>query len=218
MKLIKGARKCGRPTQHVAAALTAHILDTAQDLFLKLGFGATSLNQIAAKASMTKRTLYVKVGDKAAIFSAVMRRLADQKYRTLTDIGPIVSTKERITHFCRELLALALEPEVLQIQHLMIAEAPRFPLLAKWMAHQMTYGAHQRLTKVLRDEVRRGRLAVDNPHLVAQLLLTMVIVAPQRTALYGLKPWSPARCSSWVQEAVKLFLQGCQIPASRIPS
>ena len=41
-------------------------------VFSARGFDATSLDEVAAHAEVTKRTLYVDVGDKAALFTAAI--------------------------------------------------------------------------------------------------------------------------------------------------
>lgn len=51
------------------------ILDAAQELILKHGLRATSMEAIAARAGIAKPTLYVYFPDKAAVFSALLDRL-----------------------------------------------------------------------------------------------------------------------------------------------
>jgi AcrR family transcriptional regulator len=207
----------GRPTRHAAAALAERILDAAQELFLSQGFEATSLNQIAAAAAATKRTLYVKIGDKAELFAHVVRRLLDQRREKLNATALAGSPAERLVRFGENLLDVALDPDVLRLYRLMVAEAPRFPALASLMEEQMTHGAHASLAELLRNETGRGRIALDDPETAAELLLTMIISSPQRAALFGLGSWDAARRSHWIAAAVSMFLQGCQPLAGRPP-
>jgi AcrR family transcriptional regulator len=203
-------RHAGRPTRNAAAALPARILDAAQELFLSQGFEATSLNQIAAGAAATKRTLYVKIGDKAELFAHVVRRLLDQRRQKLNDTAATGSSAERLIRFGENLLDVALDPDVLRLYRVMVAEAPRFPALASLMEEQITHGAHANLTELLRTETGKDRITPDDPETAAELLLTMIISSPQRAALFGLEPWDKARRSHWVRAAVGLFLQGRQ--------
>jgi TetR/AcrR family transcriptional repressor of mexJK operon len=188
--------------------LPDRILDAAQALFLAQGFEATSLNQIAVAAGATKRTLYVKVGDKSEIFAAAVRRMLDQRRERLDDPGAGGSVAERLVRFCDSLLVVALDPDVLRLCRILVAEAPRFPALASLMEEQMTHGALLRLADLLRDEAARGRLAMDDPRLAAELLLTMTIGSAQRAVLFGLDPWDASHCHAWVRTAVRLFLEG----------
>lgn len=214
---MKRPRHAGRPTRNAAAALPARILDAAQELFLSQGFEATSLNQIAAGAAATKRTLYVKIGDKADLFAHVVRRLLDQRRERLNDTSANGSPADRLVRFGESLLDVALDPDVLRLYRLMVAEAPRFPALASLMEEQLAHGAHATLADLLRNETARGRIALDDPETAAELLLTMLISSPQRAALFGLGSWHAARRSRWVRAAVSLFLLGCQPhPATEI--
>jgi AcrR family transcriptional regulator len=207
---VSRPRPAGRPTRNAAAALPARILDAAQELFLSQGFEATSLNQIAAGAAATKRTLYVKIGDKAELFAHVVRRLLDQRRERLNDSATTGSPAERLVRFGENLLDVALDPDVLRLYRLMVAEAPRFPALASLMEEQITHGAHASLAELLRNETGRGRITLDDLEAAAELLLTMIIASPQRAALFGLEPWDRARRSQWVTAAVSRFLLGCQ--------
>jgi TetR/AcrR family transcriptional regulator, mexJK operon transcriptional repressor len=203
-----GPRNSGRPTRDEAAALPARILDAAQELFLAQGFEATTLDQIAAGAGATKRTLYVKIGDKAELFAHVVRRMLDLRRERLNDTLPTGSPAERLVRFGENLLAIALDRDVLRLYRLLVAEAPRFPALANLMEEQMTHGSRARLADLLRDEKRRGRLTLADPQLAAELLLTMIVWAPQRAILFGAEPWNQTRCARWVRAAVRLFLEG----------
>lgn len=205
-----GSRNSGRPTRRDAAALPARILDAAQELFLAQGFEATTLDQIAAGAGATKRTLYVKIGDKAELFAHVVRRMLDLRRETLNDAAATGSTAERLVRFGENLLAIGLDPDVLRLYRLVVAEAPRFPALASLMEEQMTHGARAHLATLLRDENRRGRLSLRNPDQAAELLLTMIISSAQREVLFGMEPWDSPRCARWVRAAVRVFLDGCR--------
>src|SRR5947209_19814422 len=51
-------RRGGRPSREQAALLGERILDTATELFLAEGYGATSIEAIAQRAGISKRTFY----------------------------------------------------------------------------------------------------------------------------------------------------------------
>jgi AcrR family transcriptional regulator len=207
-----GARNAGRPTRHAAAALPDRILDAAQELFLTHGFEATSLNQIAARAGATKRTLYVKVGDKAELFAAVVRRMLNDRRQRLNHSGSAGGTRERLTQFGEDLLTIGLDPDVLRLYRLIVAEAPRFPALANLMEEQLTHGARRHVADLLRDEVVRGRLHLADLETAAELFVVMVLGSPQQAVLFGLKPWGRARQAAWVAAAVALFMDGSGRP------
>src|SRR5689334_11940271 len=54
-----------------AAATRAAVLDAARELFLEQGYGATTIDQIAARAGVSKPTVFTAVGNKQTVLSAV---------------------------------------------------------------------------------------------------------------------------------------------------
>lgn len=55
----------------------AAILDAAEILFVEEGYDAVSVEEIAAHAQVSKRTVYDHFGDKEEIFSRVLERVSD---------------------------------------------------------------------------------------------------------------------------------------------
>src|SRR5271157_5680242 len=68
-------RRGGRPSREEAALLGERILDVATELFLAEGYGATSIEAVAQRARISKRTFYHRFSDKAALFGAVVQRI-----------------------------------------------------------------------------------------------------------------------------------------------
>jgi AcrR family transcriptional regulator len=54
-----------------AAATRRAVLDAARELFIAQGYGATTLDQIAARAGVSKPTVFSAVGNKQTVLSAV---------------------------------------------------------------------------------------------------------------------------------------------------
>ncbi|MET0427351.1 MAG: helix-turn-helix domain-containing protein, partial [Microvirga sp.] len=52
--------------------LREHILWTAKDVFLELGFERTSMDEVAGRAATSKRTLYAHFESKEKLFLAVI--------------------------------------------------------------------------------------------------------------------------------------------------
>src|SRR5260370_30727492 len=65
----------GRPSRLESAQLSDRILDVATALFLGEGYGATSIEAVARRARISKRTFYHRFRGKEALFETVLRRL-----------------------------------------------------------------------------------------------------------------------------------------------
>jgi AcrR family transcriptional regulator len=71
-------RRGGRPSRAAAALLGERILDAATELFLAEGYDGTSIEAVAQRARISKRTFYHRFPDKAALFGAVVHRIVEQ--------------------------------------------------------------------------------------------------------------------------------------------
>src|ERR1700690_2682765 len=78
VKRAKTARRSGRPSRAEALLLRERILKVATELFLEEGYGSTSIESVAARAGISKRTFYDRFEDKAALFAAVVHRIIDE--------------------------------------------------------------------------------------------------------------------------------------------
>src|SRR5438067_6045932 len=73
MSVTRLTRGPGRPTLS-----NEELLDKALDIFLEKGFERTSIDAITAAAGMAKRTVYLRYGDKTALFKAALERAIDE--------------------------------------------------------------------------------------------------------------------------------------------
>jgi TetR/AcrR family transcriptional regulator, mexJK operon transcriptional repressor len=205
-------RRGGRPSREDAARLGERILDVATELFLAEGYGATSIEAIARRARISKRTFYHRFPDKAALFGAIIHRIID-RLRPPRDV-PLYeggSLEEILRRLARLMLRAALAPTALSLSRLMIAEAPRFPELAAIAAREGSRDeAVRQIAAMLERESRTGHLAIDRPQFAAEQFLEAVIGAPRRRALGLGRPMTAAELDAWADDCVNLFLNGCR--------
>ncbi len=205
------ARLGGRPSRLRAEQIRDQILDVAADLLLTHGYGATSIEAIAKRAGISKRTFYHRFRDKAEVFDAVVRRLVERlrptksarllKGRTLEDV---------LQQLADAILHASLIPEALALYRVIVAEATRFPELAAVMNAQGTrQEAIELIAELLEREARAGNLTVDNARFAAEQFLQMVVSGPQRRALGLGTPMTAPELDAWARDTVTLFLKGC---------
>lgn len=72
MGTVKGERRYSSPLRAQQAAATRRaVLAAARELFVEQGYGATTVDQIAARAGVSKPTVFTAVGNKQTVLSAV---------------------------------------------------------------------------------------------------------------------------------------------------
>jgi TetR/AcrR family transcriptional repressor of mexJK operon len=201
-------KRAGRPTREIAAQLSDQILVAAQALFLDQGYGATTIEQVAGQIGATKRTIYVRFTDKAGLFHAVVKRVLDARRPDLRAIGTNRSVDERLNDMGLRVLSYALDPDVVRLFRVVTAEAYRFPELNRTIEEQAAWGVAWTAGQMLEEEVRLGRLVLDDIDLATKLLLNLITGVPTKEAGRGFRPLSHADRQRWVKAAVALFLDG----------
>ena len=205
-------RRGGRPSRAAAALLGEHILDVATELFLAEGYGATSIEAVAQRARISKRTFYHRFPDKAALFAAVVRRIIEQlRPPASTPLFEGANSAEMLRRLSRLILRAALMPMALALNRLMVAEAQRFPELAAIVARE---GGRAELIRqiavMLEREARAGALTIDRAEFAAEQFVQLVVSLPQRRALGLGEPMTEAELDTWADDCVTLFLNGCR--------
>jgi TetR/AcrR family transcriptional regulator, mexJK operon transcriptional repressor len=203
-------RRGGRPSRQRAGEIQDEILDVATELLLTEGYGATSIEAVAKRARISKRTFYHRFQNKAELFGAVVHRLVERlrppNDGQLFEGGAFEDILERIALV---VVHAALSPQVLALQRVIIAEATRFPELAAVLNEQGTRReAIDRVAAVLERQARAEQITLESSQFAAEEFLQMVVSGPQRRA-FGLgTPLSHDELDRWARAAVKLFLNG----------
>lgn len=201
--------RAGRPTREQAQARQAELLDCALDQFLELGFEQATIEGIAAAVGMTKRTVYARYTDKAALFRAAVRR-AIERYQVTeqaiaaTETGDLEQT---LTNIALLRINLVASPQGLKLQRVIQTESYRFPDIFTDTYELGAMPTIRFLARLLRRETAAGRMAVDDPVMAANLFMSMVVSGPVRFILSGIS-LPPDEVDRRVRLAVRLFLNG----------
>ncbi|HZI84098.1 MAG TPA: TetR/AcrR family transcriptional regulator [Casimicrobiaceae bacterium] len=204
-------RAGGRPSREQAARLGERILEAATHLFLLHGYGATSIEAVARRARVSKRTFYHRFDDKPALFVAVVHRIIDG-LRPPADV-PLLEgdLKQILQRLAGLILRAALSPQAIALNRMIVAESKRFPDLAAVVTERGVTGEAIRfIAGVLEREARAGKLALDNPTFAAQQFLYMIIALPQRRAMGFGAAMTSAELDAWARDVVNLFLNGAR--------
>jgi len=116
----------------------AAVVEAARTLFLRQGYAGTTMEEIAALAGVTKRTVYNNYTDKEALFTQVVVEViayAEAFARGLHEAFTVGITASNLRATLDDLgrrLALGIvRPEVVALRRLLIGEARAFPALAR---------------------------------------------------------------------------------------
>jgi TetR/AcrR family transcriptional regulator, mexJK operon transcriptional repressor len=148
------------------------ILDAAGSLFLERGIAATTMEAVAAAASVSKMTVYGHFADKPALLTAVFERNTKGiRLPELSGSADLPSSLDHLIEFGEGLVAFLTRPEIVRSAAVMAASADQFPALA---AAFYAAGPGATLAKVaafLNSLVGHKLLTIADPELAAEQLV-----------------------------------------------
>ena len=206
------ARRGGRPSRAAALQLRDRILEAASELFLTEGYGSTSIEAVAARASISKRTFYHRFDDKAALYAAVVHRIIEQ-IRPPPEVPLLEGAKleEILRRLAGIILRAALAPQAIALHRLIIAESVRFPNLVRAVYNEPgTQEAMTLIGDLLARELPDARLTVELRRFAAAQFLHMVVAVPRRRSMGLGSPMTAKELETWAHDSVNLFLNGCR--------
>jgi TetR/AcrR family transcriptional regulator, mexJK operon transcriptional repressor len=205
----------GRPTRREAERRHGALLATAVRLFLDHGFDGVSIDQIAREATVAKRFIYARYRDKSALFIAAFEHWAKDRLDVLRTFAPSAERADvGLVKFGQTMIDMALEPDALALQRLLIAAAPRFPGLAANVVAQNRHRSIGEIERVLSFYASRGEIELADARATAEQFFIAIIGIPQRLALLGLRE-PPVQERQRLRLAVRLFLDGCRVGRGR---
>src|ERR1700723_1008416 len=211
-KATKSVGRGGRPSRADALRLRQRILEVATELFLAEGYGSTTIEAVAVRAGISKRTLYHRFDDKSALFAAVVHDIIEQ-IRPASGVPLIegATLHDVLRRLAAMILRAALAPTALALHRLVMAESARFPELVRAVhGDGSTREAITLISGILAHELREAKLSAEQRAFAAEQFIFMVVALPQRRAMgYG-KPMTAAELDVWTDKVVGLFLNGCR--------
>lgn len=161
----------------------ARILDAALRLFGQHGYSATSMDDVAHAAGLTKPTIYQYFPSKEQLFTAMLARPRDEMLGDFLRPQPGGMVAE-LHAFAWHYASIVLQPDLLAIARLIIGEAQRLPEIGR--AYQAS-GPDRVLAGMIGylDRQRsEGRLSFDDGELAAEDLWGLILSAPRNRALH----------------------------------
>ena len=161
-------RKDARPGELLAAAL---------DLFVEKGFAATRVEEVAARAGVSKGTLFLYFASKDELFKAVVRENISGRFPQWNvaieafDGGTADMLRYAMTLWWERLG----NTKASGITKLMLSEAKNFPELAAFYQQEVMQPAHELVRRILQRGVDRGEFAPMNMQYTVYAVLSPML-------------------------------------------
>jgi AcrR family transcriptional regulator len=185
------------------------VLMAAAELFLEQGYEPVSMDAIAFKADVSKRTVYSYFASKTELFVAILNAHCDSmggialpEHSAGHDPGKV------LTEFGRVFVRMITSRRAVAMQRVIFREVDRLPEVGRIFFQN---GPKRHITKLadyLREATAERKLRVDDP-IGAALLFMSIVKAPfhlhQLCGLIETPP--PAAIDRAVKEGVDIFLR-----------
>ncbi len=189
-------------------ARPGEILEAALDCFAERGFAATRLEDVAARAGVTKGTAYLYFKGKEELFKAVVRGFVvpaiDQFEAAAQEPGPVSELLVKVA----ALFEGVYETKLSALPKLVIAEASNFPELAEFYLEEVIGRARRLLASLLRKGIESGEFReFDVEHAVYCIIAPFLFSALWKHSL-GQFDARPLDVRALVRCHVELILRG----------
>jgi TetR/AcrR family transcriptional repressor of mexJK operon len=192
------------------------ITEAATALFLRDGYRDTSMDQVAADAAVSKQTVYKQFADKEQLFRAVVLGVTANSAAIIAGLSAVLESsavnsredlRQILVTLARRYLDGVLQPHVVALRRLIIAEAERFPDLARTYFEQAQGRAIELVASALGEYRERGLIAAADPAAAAAHFAYLTLAIPLDRAQFfpGHRP-GPAERDRLAAEAVRIFL------------
>jgi AcrR family transcriptional regulator len=160
----------GRPANE---ALAQTIVNSASELFVELGFQATTLDKVAQRAKISKLSIYRHFENKEALYSAAIKARCHQFAPQALFEGVDGSAEDQLMAMGSSLLRTLLSPEVRTIEAMVIADKTNQASLSKLHYEAGPARVIDRIEALLRQLHAKAVLNVPDPLRSARLFAAL---------------------------------------------
>jgi AcrR family transcriptional regulator len=200
-QMVRHRRKDARPGEIAAAAL---------ELFTEKGFAATRMDDIAARAGVSKGTIYLYFENKEALFKAAVEAtmtpaLEAAEALVAADGKPAA---EMLRCFVFGWWEMVGSTTLGGVPKLLVAESQNFPELARWFHENMISRAHRAVVRIVEHGVARGEFRATEPLTAARIIFSpMFSFIVWRRAFAGCMVDLPEP-EAYLNQAVDILVHG----------
>jgi TetR/AcrR family transcriptional repressor of mexJK operon len=182
------AIKPPEPAERSSDRRHREIREAAIGAFLVSGYEGTTMEEIAARAGVSKQTVYKHFTDKQHLFADIVLSTTDDMSALIGIIAeklPETNSLSRdLEHLAETFLVALMQPRVLRLRRLVISSADRFPEISTAWYEKGFERVLTALAGSFRALADRRLLAVDDPTAAAEHFVGMLFWIPVNKAMF----------------------------------
>lgn len=201
----------GRPVTLSPEARREAIFAALEDVHAEVGLDGATMQIIARRAGMSKRTLYDVFPSRTALLRAYMDRVAEQFIQPLPGSETELPIAERLNRILTRNARHQGYGLPLDILRTFMAQVPACPEIGRDLVDRLMQRDLRILTQELQRGVARGEIRLDDTEAAAALLLDMVRPWPIESLLDPSRLASPKAFAARRFLAIEVFLAGVAV-------
>lgn len=203
LKKTPESKKPGRPAD---TTKRDGIVAAASNRFFRDGFAATSIEQVAADAGVSKVTIYNHFGDKRALFAAAVELECEKMRGYFSLEGAAEGTiEQRLATIAQAMLDFLSRPEMIQFERRIAAETEHEPAIGEAFLAAGPWRMKAGFSAYLAHASAKGELAIPDPTLAAEQFVSMAKGMGDLERRFGALP-SEEENRKRIEGAVAVFL------------
>ncbi len=203
--------RAGRPKD---TAKRAAILAAAKELFGGQPYETVTMEAVAARAGVSKMTVYSHFADKETLFETIVAAVSDQMTSAVSggDFGD-APLNERLTAIGVAFLTVILDASVRTIKHTLPAALHTDQTLARRFFDAGPGRTRQALAAMIAEAAARGELATDSPEWAADDLVSLWEGGlPARLVFGVIEPTTPEEIARRARRGTEVFFRAYANP------
>ncbi|GCE21581.1 TetR/AcrR family transcriptional regulator [Dictyobacter kobayashii] len=197
-----------------AKAKREQILTGARHVFLREGFAATSTDELAREARVSKRTLYAYYPSKEELFADVLRELTIEhpQLRMLDFVQRIEPHSAEELHralaeLAKRIVSVMLRPEYLALLRMIIADSHRIPQLTDIFRATIPERGFKEVNAMLQRAQENGIVVRGDREVMTRSFIGPLLTYALMDGLFRPEGQSQPPTNEKIEEIVDLYMK-----------
>lgn len=193
-------------------ARPGELLDAALDLFVEKGFAATRAEEVAARAGVSKGTLFLYFQSKEELFKAVVRENISGRFKEWNEeFETFQGTSAEMITYCMSVWWERVgATRASGITKLMVSEARNFPEITAFYQQEVVEPGLTLIRRILQRGIARGEFRqLDLDYAVYSIIAPMVFLVMSKHSMGACVPMDKALSPErYIASQVDIILHG----------
>lgn len=210
---VAGPRWRRRPTER-----PQELLDAALQVFAEHGLARARVEDIAARAGVSKGTVYLYFDSKEELFREAVRDRIARTLETLEAAAPPGDPVARIQRFIDAYWKHLRRPMFGSMYRLILADLPQFPGFTRFYGEEISGKVIELVAQIVQEGVDAHRFRPIDPMVAARMIVGLIVQHAIWTSHPALFPRIANRTDAELGEDINAFLLSALLPPTAAPA